>query len=110
MNLEYYIEQAEQAGACKAELIAIRECDSIEEALKHPSAAYWACWYAENVAKGRWAEGEPAIMKSPRWAHHYATTVIKGRWVEGEPAIMQDSYLARHYAQYLEEHSAVNVE
>jgi hypothetical protein len=57
-----------------------------------------AVWYARDVIKGHWPEGESAIMKDPKEACKYASSIIKGRWPEAEPAIMK-SNLAGWYAK-----------
>ena len=58
----------------------------------------WAYWYASDVIKGRWVEGEEVIKRSSEWAFHYALNVIKSRWVEGEEVIKRDSYWTYWYA------------
>lgn len=79
--------------------------------------------YALHVAKGRWPQGEPSIMRGPysvryaaeviggRWEEaepviilkggmmcvEYAKLVVKGRWVEAEAAICRDHHAAARY-------------
>jgi hypothetical protein len=62
---------------------------------KHP---YYAYNYAATVIKGRWPEGEAAISKDPEWACYYAENVIKGRFPEGEAAIAKSPNMAYYYA------------
>jgi hypothetical protein len=38
-----------------------------------------AYYYARNVIKGRWLEGEPIIATDFMWAYWYACDIIKGR-------------------------------
>lgn len=57
-----------------------------------------ALQYAHHVVKGRWPQGEPAIMGSS-CAVHYAETVVGGRWEEGEPSIMCKGDLAVQYCR-----------
>jgi hypothetical protein len=64
--------------------------------LTDPEQAYW---YAKDIIKGRWPEGEAAISKHPYWAYYYARDVIKGRWPEGESTIAKDSQEAYWYAK-----------
>ena len=43
--------------------------------------------YAKEVIKGRWPEGEAAILRDPGTSVRYARDIIKGRWPEAEEAI-----------------------
>ena len=61
----------------------------------------WAYWYAQNVIKSRWVEGEEVIKRDSELAFYYARHVIKGRWVEGEEVIKRSSMWACHYARYV---------
>ena len=59
----------------------------------------WAYYYARDVIKGSWPEGEPAIATSPKWAYNYARNILKRRWPEGEPAIATSPIDAYDYAR-----------
>ena len=60
-----------------------------------------AYYYARNVIKGRWPEGEEVIKNDPIWAYYYARDVIKGRWAEGEEVIKSSPEYAYYYARYV---------
>ena len=66
------------------------------EKMDSPEGAYY---FAHNALKGRFKEGEPAIMKDPVSAYEYARDVIKGRFPEAEPAIMKDPEATLEYAR-----------
>jgi len=57
----------------------------------------YAYYYARDIIKGRWPEGEDAIKQDVYYAYHYAEGVIKGRWPEGEDAIKQDAEYWNRY-------------
>lgn len=65
----------------------------------NPGNAETAMWYAYNILKGRYEEGEAAIAKDGWYAAQYADQVIKGRFIEAEPAIVKDPYAAIQYSQ-----------
>jgi hypothetical protein len=67
-----------------------------ESIKKDPKLAYL---YAKNILKDRWKEGEETIKKDPRCACYYAREVIKHRWIEGEESIKAESYTAYYYAK-----------
>ena len=92
------IEKARQAGACREELLEAEACQDIEN---HPSAPYWAYWYAEDVIKGRWPEAEKVILKSAEWSYCYAKNVIKGRWPEAEKMVSKSTKWSYRYALYV---------
>ena len=58
---------------------------------------YWAYFYALNVIKGRWPEGEEFIIENPFFAYIYACNVIKGRWPEAEQTIKKDMFWYYEY-------------
>lgn len=63
------------------------------------SDTYFSYYYAIDYLKGRFIEGEPAIMKSPNQIYHYAKEIIKGRWSEAEEHIMKDPEYIYLYAR-----------
>jgi len=67
-----------------------------KEELTDPYRAYY---YATDVLKGRWLEGEAALATDPGWAYRYARDVLMGRFPEGEAAIATDPDWAYHYAR-----------
>lgn len=60
--------------------------------------AKYAREFAENVIKGRFLLGEPAIATDPEQSFYYAYSVINGRFELGEPAIAKNSSIALRYA------------
>ena len=85
--------------------MAVRPPTGLE--IRDPSAAYW---YARNVLKGRFPEGEAAIAKEPETAALYADKVVKGRWPEGEAAIATDPDCKSWYARSLRGHDPAGYE
>jgi hypothetical protein len=57
--------------------------------------------YVDDIIKGKWPEGEPAIAKNPQYAYWYARDFIEGRWPEGEPAIVKDLRWAKKYNEFI---------
>lgn len=57
-----------------------------------------ALWYARDVIKGKWEMGEEAIAISAEYSFLYAKEVLRGRFILGEPAIAQSDELATKYA------------
>lgn len=81
-TLDVMIEQAIKADACKKDISHLKNFKNLDDLIKNVNdqqKAFWAYWYAENVIKGRWEEGEPIIMKNLKWAFFYAENVIEGR-------------------------------
>lgn len=60
--------------------------------------AIQAFMYAKEVIKGRWPEGEAAILRDPGTSVRYARDIIKGRWPEAEAIIATDRGAAAAYA------------
>lgn len=60
--------------------------------------------YAKHVIKGPWLLGEPAIASAPNSAFAYAKEIIKGPWKPGEDAIKSDPVLANQYKEFLNKH------
>ena len=69
-----------------------------ESIKKDPYYAYYAYFYANEVIKGRWTEGEESIKTSPKYAYLYARDVIKDRWIECEESIKTSPQHAYLYA------------
>lgn len=59
--------------------------------------------YAIYEIKGRFPEGEPAIMKSPEYASRYAMEALHKRWPEAEPIIKTDEGDWKRYISYFEQ-------
>jgi len=57
-----------------------------------------AYYYAKDVIRGRFPEGEAVIAKDVFYAYNYALCVLKDRFPEGETIIAKDVRLAYHYA------------
>ena len=66
---------------------------SKDEVLKSPGAAYY---YATNVIKGRWPEGENEISKDTQYAYGYANEVLK--WQDVPPEVVQSLIKKPEYA------------
>ena len=60
--------------------------------------APWAYYYARDVLKERWPEGEAVIAADGLWAYAYAKDVINGRFPEGESVIAKDAEAAHFYS------------
>lgn len=75
---------ASDFGACASDLNMIKSQGSVNNIISHPRAPYWAFWYAYNVLKHRWVEGEDIICRSPHFIYQYSKDVIRGPWLEGE--------------------------
>ena len=67
--------------------------------------------YAANIIKGRWAEGEKALLDSASKnlyfalspILYYTSSVIKGRWAEAEVFIERDYFYYQTYrAKYID--------
>ena len=123
-DIKKLIEKARDAGACEEEIVNISCLETAEEVYAHPSAAYWAywyanyvledrfiegealiktdkrwaCWYAKNVLKSRWSEAEGVIRESPEWACWYSKNIIQARWIEAEGVIKTSPEWAYRYA------------
>lgn len=73
-----------------------------KDILLHP---YYIYAYSEFVIKGRWPEGEKALIKrlddtaAIEHIAFYAMDVIKGRWIEAEEALLKSKW-AEYYLNY----------
>ena len=83
VNFSEMLRLAKEANACKEDLRILRALGE-KGILNHNKLAEWSCWYARNVIKGRWPEGEEAIAKDAYWSYQYAKNVIKGRWPDNK--------------------------
>ena len=92
--LHEVIALARQAGACYSVLGELERLKDWNEAIEHPRAAGWAYWYARNVVKGPWPQGEAAILKSLYFSVQYAYKVIGGRFPSCEPLVMKSLWLS----------------
>ena len=61
--------------------------------------SYWSYNYAMDVIDGPFPKGEAVIATDPYWAYNYALQAIKGRFQEGEEAIAKDTKYAKKYLQ-----------
>jgi hypothetical protein len=59
----------------------------------------WAYYYAQNILKDRFHEAELYIAKNRRWAYYYARNILKRPWPEAEPAIAETPGWAYFYAR-----------
>lgn len=65
---------------------------------------HFSYWYARDIIKGRWPEGEIVVAKDPWYAYMYAKNVIEGRFPEGEPTLERDPNMWRMYNDFLKWH------
>jgi hypothetical protein len=56
------------------------------------AAPWYAYWYAENIVKGQFPEGEKAIARNPTYSYWYATVILKRRFLAGEEIIAAPPY------------------
>ena len=61
----------------------------------------YSYWYAVNVIKGRFPEGEAAIATRAIWSYHYAKYVLKGRFLEGEKSIQMNIIYLFDYNNFI---------
>jgi hypothetical protein len=61
----------------------------------------WAYFYAEDVIKGRFVQGEPIIATDPYWAYYYAHDIVEDRFELGEPVIATSTYWAYMYVRVM---------
>ena len=59
----------------------------------------WAYWYADEVLKGPFKLGEPAIAEDSMRAYWYAAEILEGPFPLGEPTIAKDPRRAYWYAR-----------
>lgn len=85
------LEKARQAGACDNAIELLSTYSNIAEASKDEFAPYWAYWYAREVLKGRFEEGESVIATDAEWSYYYACDVLNGRFILAEPIIATDA-------------------
>ncbi len=66
---------------------------------------YYSYYYAKDALKplgiDRFEKGEEAISKSTEYSYLYALNVLKGRFVKGEEAISKSAYFSYNYALYV---------
>ena len=60
----------------------------------------WSYFYALNVIKGRWDEGEDTISKDPKWSYYYATVVIDEHFKKSNDIIFNSEY-KKKYIKFL---------
>jgi hypothetical protein len=106
MKLSKAIQLAEENDACGEALDKLKELlDSdvtkVEELVNHEDAPFWAYWFAKNVIKGPWPEGEDAISKDTYFSYQYAKEVFKGPFPKGEKAISKDAFWSSRYNDYI---------
>ncbi len=77
------------------------ERNNVQQLKSIASDPDYALWYATDVLKGRFPEGEKAIASDSQHAYWYAKDIIKGRFPEGEPAIASDPYYNNLYQKLL---------
>ena len=64
-------------------------------------SARYACYYAIDVIKGRFPEGESIIAENAQFSYYYARCIIKGRFPEGESIIATDAWYSNLYNKYI---------
>lgn len=92
------------------ELIAIKSSyDEIKPYEKYIKNGDMASYFYAYVYKGRWPEGEEAILNGdPRWAWQYAKYVLDGPWPEGEALIRTNDRYSKEYDMLLKKHALRN--
>lgn len=63
--------------------------------------AWAAYFYARDVLKGRFHDGEPAIAADAWASFWYARHVLHGPFPAGEPAMRKDRNAIRRYRRFL---------
>ena len=58
----------------------------------------YTLWYAQYVLEGPFPKGEAMFAEKAYFAYHYAADVLEGPFPKGEAAIAKDAYYANHYA------------
>ena len=64
--------------------------------------SYLSFFYAMDIIKGRFSEGEESISTNADYSFSYAIDILKGRFKSGEPVIKTEYYLM--YLQYMKEY------
>lgn len=59
----------------------------------------WSYYYAQDIIKGPWEEGESIIINDCEFSYLYALNIIRGPWFEGEKSIIKDSEFSYLYAR-----------
>jgi hypothetical protein len=67
-------------------------------ALSSPREAYY---YALQVLKGRFQDGEKAISTDAEYSYRYAKDVLKDRFEAGESAILSSAYKEKYHSCFL---------
>lgn len=101
MNLSECIEIALNHKACKTEINKIKNYNSFEDLVKHPSFPSWCHWYCKKITKGRFKEIEPFVLQSPECAFIYSKYIMKNRWEEAEEIIQSVDYYWQNYQLFL---------
>jgi hypothetical protein len=66
--------------------------------IRNPS---YICFYATQILKNRWPEGEPTILNDAGVAYEYAKNIIHGRWPEAENILLNMKGSGAPYICYL---------
>ena len=88
MRLRELIRKARKVdseGECERTFQYIERLGTLAKVKKHKNAGIWALWYAENVIKGFWPEGESIIISNPESAFKYAFMSYATKVLDGEP-------------------------
>jgi hypothetical protein len=70
----------------------------LEAISNHPKAAYY---FAKEVVKGKWDQGEKAISKDPRLSYYYALVCLRQPFELGRYTIEQSYQYKFRYARLL---------
>jgi hypothetical protein len=78
----------------------------LEEIISHNG--YHSYFYAKDVLKSRFIEGEKAISKIPNYSLAYARYVLNSRFIEGEETIYDSTNNRIIYEKFLKEKQYAN--
>ena len=102
-DFQNMIENAHKAGACRTDISILKSFKSATEFVNDVLAPVWALWYAENVLKGKFEQGEILIAKDSYCSYNYVKYVLKGRFELGEKAISENAILYDEYKEFLDD-------
>lgn len=67
------------------------------------SGGFYSLYYARDVIKGRWKEGEAVISQDPVMSMRYAMDVLKGEFPMGEHAMRKNEKIWNEYQGFLKD-------
>lgn len=92
-NIEYYANRF-----ARKDRKSYEDClDFVKRVFKFDSSRF-VCLYIEKNIKERWPLVEPIILESIHEVVSYAANIIKGRWAEGEKALLDSASKNLYFA------------